>query len=94
MAGMLILTMQIHMTCCWKMDKYRFYCATIAYHVELNAYLGGRRHLANVQEKWTYNSGEMPLNRGDPSSDVAIHFLFMSWLQIWNQYLFIVRKEI
>ena len=31
---------------------------------------------ANVQEKWTHNTGEMPWNRGDPSSDVAIHFLF------------------
>ena len=28
-----------------------FYCATIAYHVELNAIAGGRRHPANVQEK-------------------------------------------
>ena len=27
------------------------YCATIAYHMELNAFSGGRRHLANVQEK-------------------------------------------
>ena len=55
-----------------------FYCATIAYHVELNAYSGGRRVLANIQEKWTHNSGEMPWNRSDPSSDVAIHFLFLS----------------
>ena len=30
-----------------------FYCTAIAYHVELNAYSGGCRHLANVQEKWT-----------------------------------------
>ena len=29
---------------------------------------------ANVQVKWTHNSGEMPWNRGDPSSDVG--FLF------------------
>ena len=33
---------------------------------------------ANVQEKWTHNSGEMPWNQGDPNSDVAIHFLFSS----------------
>ena len=51
-----------------------FYCDTIAYHVELNANSGGRRHSANIQEKWTHNTGEMPWNRGDPSRDVAIHF--------------------
>ena len=28
-----------------------FYCTTIAYHVELNAISGGRRHLVNVQKK-------------------------------------------
>ena len=28
-----------------------FYCATIAYHMELNANSGGSRHPANVQEK-------------------------------------------
>ena len=28
------------------------------------------------KKKWTHNTGEMPWNRGDPSSDVAIHFLF------------------
>ena len=50
----------------------------MAYHVELNAYSGGRKHSASVQEKWTHDSGEMPWNRGDPSSDVAIHFLFSS----------------
>ena len=31
---------------------------------------------ANIQEKWTPNSGEMPWNRGDPSSDVGFRFLF------------------
>ena len=31
---------------------------------------------ANVQEKWTHNSDEMPWNRGDPSGDVAFRFLF------------------
>ena len=56
--------------------KVPFYCATIAYHVELNAYSGGRRHSANIQEKWNHNSGKMLWNRGDPSSDVAIHILF------------------
>ena len=44
--------------------------------MELNANSGGCRHLANVQEKWTHNTGEIPWNRGDPSNDVAIHFLF------------------
>ena len=29
---------------------YSFYCTTIAYHVELNTNLGGRRHTTNVQE--------------------------------------------
>ena len=58
-------------------DTGSFYCATIAYQVELNAILGGRRHLANVQEKWTYNTGEMPWKQGDPSSDVAMYFLFL-----------------
>ena len=53
-----------------------FYCATIAYHVELNPNSGGCRHSANVQEKWTLNTGVMPWIRGDPSSDVTIHFLF------------------
>ena len=69
-----------------------FYCATVAYHVELNAYSGGLRHLANIQEKWTHNSGEMPWNRDDPSSDLAIHFLFSSWPRIWKTMLFIARK--
>ena len=50
----------------------------------MNAYSGDRRHSANVQEKRMHNSGEMPWNRGDPSSDVAIHFLFLSWPRIWN----------
>ena len=31
-----------------------FYCATIAYHVGLNAISGGRRTPANDQEKWTF----------------------------------------
>ena len=44
--------------------------------MELNANSRGRRHSANVQEKWMHNAGEMPWNRGDPSSDVAIYFLF------------------
>ena len=47
--------------------------------MELNAYSGGHRHPANVKEKWTHNGGEMPRNRGDPSSEVAFHFLFLSW---------------
>ena len=34
-----------------KFFKISFYCATIAYHVELNAISGGPRHSANVQEK-------------------------------------------
>ena len=34
-----------------------FYCATIAYHVGLNANSGGRRTLANDQEKWTFGTG-------------------------------------
>ena len=33
----------------------QFYCATVAYHVELNAFLGGCRHPANVQEKQTFS---------------------------------------
>ena len=28
------------------------------------------------KEKWTHNTGEMPWNQGDHSSDVAIYFLF------------------
>ena len=31
-----------------------FYCATIAYHVRLNANSGGRRTPANDQEKWMF----------------------------------------
>ena len=31
---------------------------------------------AEVQEKWTHNSGKMPWARGDPSSDVAFRVLF------------------
>ena len=31
--------------------KAEFYCTTIAYHVELNAFSGGHRHPAKVQEK-------------------------------------------
>ena len=31
-----------------------FYCATIAYHVGLNAISGGCRTLANDQEKWMF----------------------------------------
>ena len=30
-------------------------------------------------KKNRHNTGEMPWNRGDPSSDVAIHFLCSSW---------------
>ena len=37
-----------------------FYCATIAYHVELNAYSDGRKAMANVQEKWTNNDWPLP----------------------------------
>ena len=32
----------------------QFYCATIAYHVGLNANSRGRRTPANDQEKWTF----------------------------------------
>ena len=35
-------------------EKTPFYCATIAYHVGLNAISGGRRTPANDQEKWTF----------------------------------------
>ena len=34
-----------------------FYCATIAYHVGLNANSGGGRTPANDQEKWTFGFG-------------------------------------
>ena len=34
--------------------KFNFYCATIAYHVGLNANSGGRGTPANDQEKWTF----------------------------------------
>ena len=36
-----------------------FYCATIAYHVGLNANSGGRRTPANDQEKWTFGFGQV-----------------------------------
>ena len=45
--------------------------------MELNAILGGRSHPANVQEKLTHNTGEMPWNQSDPRSDEAIYFLFL-----------------
>ena len=43
--------------------------------MELNAISRGRRHPANEQEKWMYNTSEMPWNLGDPSSDAAMYFL-------------------
>ena len=36
----------------------------------------------------------MPWNRGDPSSDVAIHFLFSSWPRKWNPCLLVQGKKI
>ena len=61
--------------------------------MELNANSGGRRHPANVQEKWMQNIGEMPWNRGDPSSDVAIHFLFQIGRKYGIHAFFIAKKE-
>ena len=39
-----------------------FYCATIAYHVELNAILGGHGNPANVQEKSMFRVDRIPLS--------------------------------
>ena len=39
--------------------KFQFYCATIAYHMGLNANLGGLRTPANDQEKWTFGFGRV-----------------------------------
>ena len=35
------------------------YCATMTYHVGLNANLGGHRTPANNQEKWTFGFGRV-----------------------------------
>ena len=40
-------------------------------------YLRRPQASANVQEKWTHNTGKMTWNRDDPSSDVAMYFLFL-----------------
>ena len=49
---------------------------------------------ANAQEKWTHNSGEMPWNQGDPSSDVAFRFLFRVGREYGINAFFIAKKEI
>ena len=41
------------------MNYWAFYCATIVYHVGLNANSGGRQTPANDQEKWTFVTGRV-----------------------------------
>ena len=43
-----------YLACMVDIFRFCFYCATIAYHVGLNANSGGRRTPANDQEKWTF----------------------------------------
>ena len=50
--------------------KLLFYCATIAYHVELNAYADGRKAMTNVQEKWMNNDWPLPNTVGEPRSEI------------------------
>ena len=50
--------------------------------------------LANTQEKWTHNSGEMPWNRIDPRGDVAFRFLFRVGREYGINAFFIAKKEI
>ena len=61
-----------------------FYCATIAYHVGLNANSGGRRTLANDQDKWTFGFGRV---RGLVCT-IAVLFgnssLFSRWPPYWK----------
>ena len=68
-----------------------FYCATIAYHVELNVDLGRPQAPANVQEKWMFS-----VDRGPRLSyhGVLPHSSFFScWPYIFRR-VFIARKEV
>ena len=59
-----------------------FHCATIAYHVGLNANSGGRRTLANDQEKWTFGFGRV---RGLVCT-IAVSFGNSSFFSRWPPY--------
>ena len=62
--------------------KLGFYCATIAYHVGLNANSGGRRTPANDQEKWTFGFGRV---RGLVCT-IAVSFGSLSFFSRWPPY--------
>ena len=59
-----------------------FYCATIAYHVGLNAILGGRRTPANDQEKWTFGFGRVH----SLVCTIAVSFGNSSFFSRWPPY--------
>ena len=63
---------------------FKFYCATIAYHVGLNANSGGHRTLANDQEKWTIGFGRV--HGLVCSSIVAVSFGNSSFFSRWPPY--------
>ena len=58
----------------------KFYCATIAYHVELNANSGGRRTPANDQEKWTFGFGRVH----GLVCTIAVSFGNSSFFSLWS----------
>ena len=60
----------------------QFYCATIAYHVGLNANSGGRRTPANNHEKWTFGFGRV---RGLVCT-IAVLFGNLSFFSRWPPY--------
>ena len=60
----------------------QFYCATIAYHVGLNANSGGCRTPANNQEKWTFGTGRV---RGLVCT-IAVSFCNSSFFSRWPPY--------
>ena len=76
-------------------EKTSFYCATIAYHVELNAYSDGRRQSANVPEKMDEIMMARCLNTvGEPRSEIphASHLFLIG--RIVKTCILLQRKDL
>ena len=59
-----------------------FYCATIAYHVGLNANSGGCRTPANDREKWTFGFDQVHVL----VCTIAVSFGNSSFFSHWPPY--------
>ena len=72
--------------CCPFLQNYCFYCATIAYHVGLNANSGGRRTPANDQETWTFGFDRVCVLVCTIAVSFGDSSFFSHWLPYWKAF--------